>query len=54
MKAAATPGKSALIVLPPGTGHQWTSIPKEMRYIIVRVDPEHRQKSGFVQPLLKR
>jgi mannose-6-phosphate isomerase-like protein (cupin superfamily) len=43
-----------VIVLPPGTVHQWTTIPKEMRYIIIRVDPEHKQKAGFVQSLLKR
>jgi mannose-6-phosphate isomerase-like protein (cupin superfamily) len=47
-------GPGDVIVMPPGTVHQWTSIPKEMRYIIVRVDPEHRQKAGFVQSLLKR
>jgi len=25
-----------------------------MRYIILRVDPEHRQKAGVVQSLMKR
>jgi mannose-6-phosphate isomerase-like protein (cupin superfamily) len=47
-------GVGDIVVLPPGTVHQWTSIPQEMRYIILRIDPEHRQKAGFVQPLLKR
>jgi mannose-6-phosphate isomerase-like protein (cupin superfamily) len=47
-------GPGDVIVMPPGTVHQWQSIPDEMRYVIVRVDPEHKQKSGFVQSLLKR
>jgi quercetin dioxygenase-like cupin family protein len=47
-------GVGDIVILPPGTVHQWTSIPQEMRYIILRIDPEHRQKAGFQQPLLKR
>ena len=47
-------GVGDIVILPPGTVHQWTSIPQEMRYIILRIDPEHRQKAGFVQTLLKR
>lgn len=43
-----------IIILPPGAIHQWASIPQEMRYIIVRVDPEKKQRAGFVQELLKR
>lgn len=47
-------GPGDVIVMPPNSVHQWDGIPEEMRYVIVRVDPEHKQKAGFVQPLLKR
>lgn len=47
-------GPGDIVIVPPNSLHQWDGIPKEMRYIIVRVDPEKKQKAGFVQPLLKR
>jgi hypothetical protein len=47
-------GPGDIVIVPPNSVHQWDGIPKEMRYIIVRVDPEKKQKAGFVQPLLKR
>jgi len=45
-------GPGDIVVLPPGAVHQWATIPQEMRYVILRIDPEHKQKAGFVQPLL--
>ena len=47
-------GPGDIVVIPPGSVHQWHLIPQEMRYIILRIDPEHRQKAGFVQSLMKR
>lgn len=47
-------GVGDIVVIPPGAVHQWQLIPEEMRYIILRIDPEHKQKSGFVQSLLTR
>jgi hypothetical protein len=47
-------GPGDIVVVPPNAVHQWDGIPNEMRYIIVRVDPEKKQRAGFVQPLMKR
>jgi mannose-6-phosphate isomerase-like protein (cupin superfamily) len=49
-------GPGDVIVVPPGTVHQWASVgPSQMlAYFIARIDPEHRQAAGAVNAALKK
>ena len=49
-------GPGDVIVVPPGTVHQWSSVdPKQMLvYFIARIDPEHKQAAGALNAALKR
>jgi mannose-6-phosphate isomerase-like protein (cupin superfamily) len=47
-------GPGDVIVIPPGTSHQWTKVDSpDFAYFIARIDPEKRQASGVVNPALK-
>jgi cupin len=49
-------GPGDVIVVPPGTVHQWASVdPAQMLvYFIARIDPEHKQAAGSVNATLKK
>jgi uncharacterized RmlC-like cupin family protein len=49
-------GPGDVIVVPPGTVHQWASVdPAEMLvYFIVRIDPEHKLAAGAVNEVLRK
>ncbi len=49
-------GPGDVIIVPPGTVHQWRSVdPKQMLvYFIARIDPEHKQAAGAVNSALKK
>ncbi len=49
-------GQGDVIIVPPGTVHQWASVgPSQMlAYFIVRIDPEHKQAAGAVNAALKK
>ena len=49
-------GPGDVIIVPPGTVHQWRSVdPKQMLvYFIARIDPEHKQAAGAVNAALKK
>jgi mannose-6-phosphate isomerase-like protein (cupin superfamily) len=48
-------GPGDVIVMPPGTVHQWASVDptQTLAYFIARIDPEHRQAAGIVNAALK-
>ena len=48
-------GPGDVLVMPPGTVHQWTSVGSEpLVYVIVRIDPAHRQAAGYANPALQQ
>ena len=49
-------GSGDVIVMPPGTVHQWASVdPSQMLvYFIARIDPEHKQAAGAVNAALRK
>jgi mannose-6-phosphate isomerase-like protein (cupin superfamily) len=49
-------GPGDVIVVPPGTVHQWASVdPAQMLvYFIVRIDPEHKLAGGALNEALKK
>jgi mannose-6-phosphate isomerase-like protein (cupin superfamily) len=50
-----TVGPGDVIVVPPGTSHQWTHIDSpNFAYFIARIDPDKRQAAGLVNSALKR
>jgi mannose-6-phosphate isomerase-like protein (cupin superfamily) len=54
--ATRTVGPGDVIVMPPGTVHQWASIdgPQDLAYFIARIDPEHKQAAGVTNEVLKK
>jgi len=48
-------GPGDVIVIPPGTVHQWASVDdsQALAYFIARIDPEHRQAAGALNDALK-
>jgi mannose-6-phosphate isomerase-like protein (cupin superfamily) len=48
-------GPGDVIVMPPGTVHQWASVDsgQMLVYFIARIDPEHRQAAGALNAVLK-
>jgi mannose-6-phosphate isomerase-like protein (cupin superfamily) len=48
-------GPGDVIVVPPGTSHQWTAIDSpNFAYFIARIDPDKRQAAGIVNSALQR
>jgi mannose-6-phosphate isomerase-like protein (cupin superfamily) len=49
-------GPGDVIVIPPGTVHQWASVDSAqmLAYFIARIDPEHKQAAGMVNRALKK
>jgi len=48
-------GPGDVIVVPPGTAHQWTAIDSpDFAYFIARIDPDKRQAAGVVNSALKK
>ena len=48
-------GPGDIIVMPPGTVHQWRSVdPPELVYFIARIDPKKRLTGGYVNPALRK
>jgi mannose-6-phosphate isomerase-like protein (cupin superfamily) len=48
-------GPGDVIVVPPGTSHQWTVIDSpDFAYFIARIDPDKRQAAGLVNSALKK
>jgi len=48
-------GPGDVIVVPPGTSHQWTEIDSpNFAYFIARIDPDKRQAAGLVNSALKK
>ena len=48
-------GPGDVIVVPPGTSHQWTAIDSpNFAYFIARIDPDKRQAAGLVNSALKK
>jgi mannose-6-phosphate isomerase-like protein (cupin superfamily) len=48
-------GPGDVIVVPPGTSHQWTMIDSpNFAYFIARIDPDKRQAAGLVNSALKK
>jgi hypothetical protein len=49
-------GPGDVIIMPPGTVHQWISVDQSgtLIYLSLRIDPEHRQTAGFVNEALKK
>ena len=48
-------GPGDVIVVPPGTSHQWTAIDTpDFAYFIARIDPDKRQAAGLVNSALKQ
>jgi hypothetical protein len=49
-------GAGDVIVVPPGTVHQWASVDsgQMLVYFIARIDPEHKQAAGAVNTVLKK
>jgi mannose-6-phosphate isomerase-like protein (cupin superfamily) len=49
-------GPGDVIVIPPGTVHQWASVDSAqmLAYFIARIDPEHKQAAGIVNGALKK
>src|ERR1700730_3810123 len=49
-------GPGDVIVMPPGTVHQWASVDptQTLAYFIARIDPEHKQAAGAVNAALKK
>jgi mannose-6-phosphate isomerase-like protein (cupin superfamily) len=44
-----------IIVNPPSTVHTWKSIADSgLVYIVLWVDPEHKQPAGYVDPVVKK
>lgn len=48
-------GPGDVIVVPPGSVHQWASVDAQQMlvYFIARIDPEHKQAAGAVNAALK-
>jgi mannose-6-phosphate isomerase-like protein (cupin superfamily) len=48
-------GPGDVIVVPPGSVHQWASVDpgQTLAYFIARIDPEHKQAAGAVNAALK-
>jgi len=46
-------GPGDVVVIPAGVPHQWATIDADMKYLVVRVDPEKVLPSGYVHPALK-
>jgi mannose-6-phosphate isomerase-like protein (cupin superfamily) len=51
-----TVGPGDVIVVPPGTVHQWASVDpaQTLVYFIARIDPEHKQPAGAVNAALRK
>jgi mannose-6-phosphate isomerase-like protein (cupin superfamily) len=49
-------GPGDVIVMPPGTVHQWASVDpaQTLAYFIARIDPEHKQAAGNVNLALRK
>ena len=49
-------GPGDVIVVPPGTVHQWASVDaaETLVYFIVRIDPEHKLAAGAVNEVLRK
>jgi mannose-6-phosphate isomerase-like protein (cupin superfamily) len=49
-------GPGDVIVMPPGTVHQWAAVDSSqtLAYFIARIDPEHKQAAGIVNAVLKK
>lgn len=49
-------GPGDVIVVPPGTVHQWTAVdgPQTLVYFIARIDPQHKQASAAINDALKK
>jgi len=48
-------GPGDVIVVPPGTSHQWTAVDSpNFAYFIARIDPDKRQAAGVVNSALKK
>src|SRR5262245_6904948 len=48
-------GPGDVVVVPPGTAHQWTEIDSpNFAYFIARIDPAKRQPAGVVNSALKK
>jgi mannose-6-phosphate isomerase-like protein (cupin superfamily) len=49
-------GPGDVIVVPPGTVHQWSAVDtaQTLVYFIARIDPEHKQAAGTVNGALKK
>jgi mannose-6-phosphate isomerase-like protein (cupin superfamily) len=50
-----TVGPGDVIVVPPGTVHQWASVDpgQTLAYFIARIDPEHKQAAGALNAALR-
>jgi mannose-6-phosphate isomerase-like protein (cupin superfamily) len=49
-------GRGDVIVVPPGSVHQWRSVDSSgmLVYLIARIDPEHKQAAGSVNTALSK
>jgi uncharacterized RmlC-like cupin family protein len=49
-------GPGDVIVVPPGSVHQWASVDAQQTliYFIARIDPEHKQAAGALNAALKK
>jgi len=45
-------GPGDIIVVPPGTVHQWGQVETPLVYFIARIDPSKKLTSGYVNPVL--
>jgi mannose-6-phosphate isomerase-like protein (cupin superfamily) len=47
-------GPGDVIVIPAGVPHQWATVDSDMKYMVVRVDPDKILPAGYVNPTLKK
>lgn len=48
-------GPGDVVVIPPWVVHQWRSLESPtLRYLNIRIDPEHKQPPNYVAPVLKK
>jgi mannose-6-phosphate isomerase-like protein (cupin superfamily) len=47
-------GPGDVIVIPPGVGHWFSAIEKDLDYLVLRVDADHVLPAGYVNPLIKK
>ena len=47
-------GPGDVIVIPPGVAHWFSTVEKDMNYLVVRVDADHVLPAGYVNPIVAR